>query len=202
MSIVSVSTRPSYWPVAIARAVVALALAAAITFNADHSPQFGLVVFGIFAVLTGIVVAVGSGRVSTTSAGRGLVITRGAIGVAAGVVAIAANDGGLGFLLYLVSVYAAITGGLEIYGSLRKSDASPATRDLLIVGMATAILALVFLLIPPDAVFAVGFLGAYGAVLGVFLVIAGLSLKWSAFPKADPSPADAAKAPTDGSVSL
>jgi uncharacterized membrane protein HdeD (DUF308 family) len=199
VSIVSVPTRPGYWPIAIARAVVALALAAAITFNADHSPQFGLIVFGIFAVLTGVVVAVGSARSTTSAAGRGLVIIQGVIGIVAGVVAIAANGGGLGFLLYLVSVYAAITGGLEIYGALRKSDASPATRDLLIVGIATAILALVFLLIPPDAVFAVGFLGAYGAVLGVFLVIAGLSLKWSSAKDAS---ARTAAATEDGSVSL
>jgi uncharacterized membrane protein HdeD (DUF308 family) len=177
--VASVQTRPSYWPVAIARAVVALALAAAICFNADHSPQFGLIVFGIFALVHGLVVALGASRSAATGSGKGLVIAQGAVGVVAGGLALAANGSGLGFLLYLVSVYAAITGGLEIYGALRKADASPATRDLLIVGIATAVLALVFLLIPPDAVFAVGFLGAYGAVVGVFLVIAGLSLKWA-----------------------
>jgi hypothetical protein len=48
-----------------------------------------------------------------------------------------------------------------------------------VVGAFTAIAALVFLLIPPDSLAAVGLLGAYGIVLGVYLAIAGLSLKWA-----------------------
>jgi hypothetical protein len=46
------------------------------------------------------------------------------------------------------------------------------------------VLAIVFLLLPPDAVTAVGLLGGYLVILGVYLVIGGLSLKWAAAPRA------------------
>ena len=44
-----------------------------------------------------------------------------------------------------------------------------------------------FLLLPPDSVTAVGLLGGYLVILGVYLVIGGFSLKWAAAPRADAS---------------
>ena len=47
-----------YWTVPVARAIVAFVPAAVITFNADHSAEFGLLVFGAFAVVSGLVTGV------------------------------------------------------------------------------------------------------------------------------------------------
>jgi hypothetical protein len=52
-------------------------------------------------------------------------------------------------------------------------------RDWLVVGAATAVLALAFLVLPPHAVVSVGLFGAYLVMLGVYLLIAGLSLRWA-----------------------
>ena len=57
-----------------------------------------------------------------------------------------------------------------------------AARDWIAVGALTALLAIVFLLLPPDAVTAVGLLGGYLVIVGVYLIIGGFSLKWAAAP--------------------
>ncbi|RIJ52746.1 hypothetical protein DZG03_16720, partial [Clavibacter phaseoli] len=49
--------RAAYWPVLLLRALPALALAAFITFSSDHSPSLGLVAFGLFAILSGLITA-------------------------------------------------------------------------------------------------------------------------------------------------
>ena len=100
------------------------------------------------------------------------------IAVVCGGAALAGNAGGSGLLLFLLSVYFATTGFLELYAGLRSRGRLTLARDWVLVGAFTAIAALVFLLIPPDALVAVGLLGAYGIVVGVYLAIGGLSLRW------------------------
>jgi uncharacterized membrane protein HdeD (DUF308 family) len=173
-----------YWTVPIVRAALALIPAAAITFNADHSAEFGLLVFGAFALSGGLAVGVLSRRTLTDSRDRSLFLVQGVVGVVAGALALAFHGGGLGFFLYLVTVWAAVTGFLELYSGIRARRRNPGDRDWMLVGAVTAVLALVFLLLPPNAVVSVGLLGAYLVMLGVYLVIAGLSLKWATTPDA------------------
>jgi len=186
----------NYWRVPLARAVLALALAAVTTFTVGHSPSFGLTVFGGFAVLTGVVIA-GQATANVMDRGlRSLFIVHGAASGILGVAALLGTSAGLLYYLYIVSVWAAVTGFLELYAGLRSRGRAAAAKDWLTVGTATAVLALVFLLVPPDyaqtfraadgadgvvtaSVLGVGLLGAYGALLGVYLIIAGLSLKWA-----------------------
>ncbi|WP_240605855.1 hypothetical protein [Planctomonas deserti] len=186
----------NYWRVPLARAVLALALAAVTTFTAGHSPQFGLTVFGAFALLSGLVTAALTAASLTDRRLRSLFLVHGAVSVVVGLAALIGSSAGLLFYLYLVSVWAAVTGFLELYAGLRSRGRVAAAKDWLTVGAATALLALVFLLVPPDyaeaftaadgvdgavtaSVLGVGLLGAYGALLGVYLIIAALSLKWA-----------------------
>ena len=172
-------TGTRYWTVPLARALVALVPAAVITFNADHSAQFGLYVFGVFALVNGVVTALTSWRTITDARDRTLFTVQGVVGVVAGVLALVLHAGGLGFFLYLVTVWAAVTGVLELYSGLRLRGRGDVTRDWLIVGVLTAVLSLAFLLLPPHAVVSVGLLGAYLVIIGVYLVIAGFSLLWA-----------------------
>jgi uncharacterized membrane protein HdeD (DUF308 family) len=165
-----------YWTVPVARAVVALVPAVVITFNADHSAEFGLLVFGAFALVNGLVTAALSWRSVTAAKDRRIFIIQGSVSVVAGVLALALQGGGLSFFLYIVSVWAAVTGVLELYTGIRVRGRGQVARDWLVVGALTAVLALVFLLLPPHAVVSVGLLGAYLVIIGVYLVIAGVSL--------------------------
>lgn len=173
---------PRYWTVPIGRALVALVAGIVITFNRDHSAVFGLVVFGGYAIVGGLFLALASWRMLRDARDRQLFVVQGLVGVVAGALALLFADGGLGFFLYLVSVWGAVTGFLELYSGLRRRRAASvgvSPRDWLSMGALTAALALACLLLPPNTVVSVGLFGAYLVVFGIFLVIGGLSLKWA-----------------------
>jgi uncharacterized membrane protein HdeD (DUF308 family) len=187
--------RAAYWPVPIARAIPAAALALLITFSADHSAQFGLLSFGVFGIVSGVVVAVMAVLRLGDSRVRSYVIAQGAITVVAGILALSLNHGGVRALFFTLTAFAAITGFLELYSGLRSRHRFTGSGDWFAVGAFTAVAALVFLLVPPGfhqsfrgpdgvnrvldaSVVVVGLLGAYAAIVAVYLLIAGLSAKW------------------------
>lgn len=179
----SAPERPRYWVVPVVRGLLALVPAAVITFSQNHAPELGLVVFGTWAIASGLIVGALSLRVVDERGIRSLFLVNAIVTVTAGLLALTV-PGGLPFLLYLVSVWAAVTGFVELYAGLRARGRTPAARDWIAAGAFTAVLAIVFLLLPPDSVTAVGLLGAYLVILGVYLVIGGFSLKWAAAPDA------------------
>ncbi|WP_448811896.1 HdeD family acid-resistance protein [Agromyces bauzanensis] len=174
--------RTDSWVVPVVRGALALIPGVAIAFSQDHSAQLGLLVFGIWALVSGVVVGALALRFTTTRGIRSLFAVNAVVTAAAGIIALTV-PGGLAFLLYLVSVWAAVTGFVEVYAGLRSRGRTPAARDWIAAGAFTAVLAIVFLLLPPDSVTAVGLLGAYLVILGVYLVIGGFSLKWAAAPE-------------------
>lgn len=203
--------RAAYWPMPIARAIPAAAFALVITFSADHSARFGLITFGVFGVAAGLVLAVMAWARLAGSPVRSFFLAQAAVTIAAGVAALALNGGGVRFLFLIVTIFAALTGFLELYSGLRTRRRFVASGDWLAVGALTAITALAFVLIPPEytqtysgpdhitrvldaSVVAVGALGAYAAILAVYLVIAGLSAKWGTQSAPPSTPAETAGA--------
>lgn len=201
----------AYWPVPVARAVPLLASAAAITFNPDHSPQVGLVAFGAAAAVGGVVLAAGSALRLTDRSSRTIAVLQGVVGAVIGALCLVFSHGQLPVLVAFVTAWAVLTGVLELLTGLRRRRRSPLARDWTTVGVLTLALAVVFLVVPPDysqqlggieqiegeltsSTVLVGILGAYGALVGVFLVIAGLSLKWQpGHPAAADTPDDKAR---------
>ncbi len=175
--------RTQYWVVPVVRGLLALVPAAVITFSPNHSPELGLLVFGAWAIASGLVVGALTLRLIDDRGIRSLFLVTAIATVAAGLLAVTV-PGALPFLLYLVSIWAAVTGFVELYAGLRARGRTSAARDWIAAGAFTAILALVFLVIPLDAVTAVGLLGGYFVILGVYLVIGGFSLKWAVAPGA------------------
>ena len=190
-------TRESrYWPIPVLRGVVALAVAVAVTFSVDHSPLLGYLSFGILAVSSGIIIAAGSLKLLTATGPRTPLLAQAIVSIVAGTIALVFPNSGVPFLLFLVSAWAAVTGFLELFVGLRSRRRRAFAKDWLFVGVLTAVFAVAILLIPADfaqhfigpdkveriitaSVIADGFIGAYAAILGVYLVIAGLSLKWA-----------------------
>lgn len=179
----------SYWLVPVLRAIPAVVVGLIIAFTEDHSPRVGLIAFGVFAVVTGAVLMLGSLRTLANRVVRGIFITQAVVALVTGAAALAFWESGPGILLFIVTMYAALTGALELYAGLRSRGAAPA-RDWATVGAYTAVAAIVFVLIPPDSILATGLIGAYGIILGVFLVIAGLSLKWASEKPGEVHPAE------------
>ena len=173
-----IQTPSRYWVVPAVRAVIALIAAVVVTFTQGaHTPVFGLVVFGCFAIADGIATAVLTFVLGPRSLTRTLFVIQGAIGVVAGVLALTLASSGLGLFLYLVTVWGALTGFLELYSGLRDRGRDAAARDWLVTGALTAVLALVLLLVPADALLAVGLFGAWAVIVGVFQGIGAVSLR-------------------------
>lgn len=170
--------RTRYWVVPVVRGLLALVPAAVITFSQNHSPELGLLVFGAWSIVSGLVVGALSLRLLDARGIRSLFVVNAVVTVSAGLLAMAV-PGGLPFLLYLVSVWAAVTGFVELYAGLRGRGRAAAARDWIAAGVLSAVLAIVFLVFPLDAVTTVGLLGGYLVILGVYLVIGGLSMKWA-----------------------
>jgi len=184
------------WYVPLARAIPAIALAIVVTFSADHSPRLGLVTLASFTLVAGAVILTASVLSPQRDIGRTLSITQGIITLTTAVAAFVATGGGQAYFVFLLTAFAAITGFIELYLGLRSLGRDASSRDWVFVGSLTALLALIVLLVPPGfsqpytgpdgidreltaSIVVVGILGAYWAILGVYLVIAAFSLKWS-----------------------
>ena len=137
----AVSAPVPFWPVQLARAVPALVVGLLITFSVDHSATFGLIVFGIFALTTGIILGWGASRIEDR-------------------------------VLRLVSVVHAVVAVLAIAVLLVPADyAAPWTvvdEGVTATGILTS------------QIVVVGIVGAYAFLIGVYLVIGGLSARWAA----------------------
>ncbi|WP_350348390.1 hypothetical protein ABIQ69_00220 [Agromyces sp. G08B096] len=169
---------PRYWVVPVVRGALAIVPAAVITFSQDHSPALGLTVFGVWAVVSGLVTGPLSLRLLADRVIRWLAAAQAVATVAAGITALIVPPG-LPALVVLLIAWAAVSGLLELFAGLRARGRSAVARDWLTVGGATALAAILFLVFPFDPVSIVGLLGAYLVIVGVLLVIGGLSLKWA-----------------------
>ncbi|WP_460948034.1 hypothetical protein [Okibacterium endophyticum] len=194
------------WMLPIARAIVAAITALVITFSPDHSAARGLAVFGCFAAVSAIVtLSLGVRPIRADRVGRSMLIAQAALSVVAAVVALvfAAQPSPLPALYAVIIIWALITGALELYSGLhaRRTAYSAVSRDWMIAGTLTILLAVAYLLVPPGlnqqyggienvegaltaSVVVVGVLGAYAAILAVHFIIGGLSLKWASAPHA------------------
>ncbi|AMM19283.1 hypothetical protein AX769_02960 [Frondihabitans sp. PAMC 28766] len=184
-----------YWPVPVLRAIPFLVLGMVTTFVNNHSAAVGLPVFGATTVAGGILLGLGSYRWLDDRTSRTLFIVQGAVGVVFGALALIFHGLGLTTLVALVTGWAVIAGVIELFAGLRRRRRSGLARDWMLLGGTTLVLGIVYLVVPTDydkpfggiehvpgsltsSTILVGIVGAYGALVGVFLVIQGLSLKW------------------------
>ncbi|MBA8989617.1 uncharacterized membrane protein HdeD (DUF308 family) [Curtobacterium pusillum] len=188
--------RARYWPVPVLRAVPAAIVALVITFSSNHAAGYGLLLFGGFAVVDGLVLLLaGATRLPADGRSRRTTQVQAVVTLAAAVAAFACNGFGLPAFIAVIVVFAVLTGALELTQGLRARRLSPFARDWMTIGGLTLLLAVAFLLTPPDysqqlggveqvtgildaSIVLVGLLGAYLAITAVFHVIAGLSHKW------------------------
>lgn len=190
--------RAAPWMLTAARALVALVLGLAVTFTGGHSARFGLVAFGVFGVVAGLVL-LGGALVALARTVRGSFVVQAAVTVVAGIVALAAgastaSTGGVIALVGIVSAFGILTGALELVAGLRARRADRAARDWILTGGLTLLLAVAFLVVPPGysqslggiekvagtltaPVVLVGLLGAWGIVVGVLQGISAVSLR-------------------------
>ena len=202
----------SPWILTAGRAVLALALGLVITFTSGHTATLGLVAFGVFAVISGLLL-LGAyiGRRAPVAA-RTPFRAAGLVSVVAGIAALVVPGGGIGYFVWVLSGWAIVTGALELVSGIRFRRTGVAWTDWITVGALTVILGIVTLVIPPDIsqpfsgekgveglltspIILVGMLGAWAVITGVLQAIAAASPKRTgrdASRTTEPAPASTA----------
>jgi uncharacterized membrane protein HdeD (DUF308 family) len=192
----AVAPSDRYWALVLVRAILAAVIALVITFSPDHSPALGLLALGGFAIATGAILVAGTRQLTGERMPRLLFLLQGALLLVGGILALSFSWADLPFLLFLTAALFAATGAVELLAGLRARGTVSAARDWVFVGAAGVVFGVAVLLIPVDysqaitipdkvvpnltaSVILVGALGAYAAIVAVYLVIAGLSLKWA-----------------------
>ncbi|MFZ7086496.1 DUF308 domain-containing protein [Curtobacterium sp. RRHDQ10] len=187
--------RARYWPVPVLRAIPAAVVALVITFSSNHGAGYGLLLFGGFAIVEGVLLGLGSARRLDDRSARRMALVQSVVSIVAGVVALLLAGSGLPAFIAVVTVFAVVTGVIELLQGVRARRTSSFARDWMTVGGLTVALAVAFLVTPPDyskqlggvervtgtldsSIILVGLLGAYLALTAVFHLIAGLSHKW------------------------
>lgn len=161
------------------RAVAAAALAVVVTFALDHSApaRFGLAAMGGYLVVQAVVLAVCSPGLALSRAGRALVLVRAAVSLVGGVIALVGLDGGIGLLRPLESLVFLAIGAIEIVGGLRRTERADLSGDAVVVGGLQVLVGIVLLVFDSDALLAVGVLGAWGAIVAVYLGISAANIR-------------------------
>jgi hypothetical protein len=184
----------AYWYVPLARAIPVAALACVVTFaGGNYTPDFGLFVFGGFALVAGVLGVLLS-IIALSGVNRTIFLIQAVVSVLIGAVALFGWHTGLPLFLALVSIWGVVSGFAELYAGVRVRRRRAVARDWMFVGGVTVLLAIFALVIPPGyvqhytdptgprvlntSVMVVGALAIYGAIVAVYLLIAAFSLKW------------------------
>lgn len=188
----------SLWKSMLLRAIPVLIGALVITFTPDHGPRFGFTVFGAVLLWTGVIVGFESVGIPNHPI-RPLVFARSILTALTGGFALFMATGGHDWatvqsFILTVSIWAVLTGLIELSGVPIARRHRFYASEILMSGALTLLLGVIVATVPPDldaeyggieqvegsltaSVQAVGFVGAYFAVLGVLLVIEALSLR-------------------------
>lgn len=188
----------SLWKSMLFRALPALIGALVITFTQEHNARFGFIVFGAVALWSGVIVGFEAVGIKGHPL-RGFVFSRSILGALAGGFSLFMGTGGHDWatvqsFIWTVAVWAIVTGGIELIAALIFRKQSMYRNEILLSGAITMLLGIIVAFVPPELdadyggieniegsltadVQAIGFVGAYFAVLGVLLVIEAISLR-------------------------
>lgn len=168
-----------YHVVSFVRSAILSALGLAVAFSYGHTAQFGLVSFGVMALVTSVSLGVLAVGLETSTNARGLHIWQSLVSLVVGSLAIGLSTSGTLFLLWAVVLWSLLVGVAEIFAGWRLASGSALRKDWFIQGSITVILALVVLSQSADSVAVIGFVGAWAIIMGVYLAIAGFSARWA-----------------------
>ena len=185
------------WVAMLVRALPAAVAAMVITFTQDHNPSFGFLVYGAFALATGVLIGFEAIGIPHHPA-RALTFARSIVSALAGGAALVfgavphlATPAGF---IWHVAAWAIITGLLELAAGWVTRRLPLFSREVLISGALTLILGVLVAIIPPElseqyggvenvdgtltaSMQSIGYFGAYAAVLAVLLIIEALTLR-------------------------
>lgn len=168
-----------YYVVSFVRSITLLAVGLAIAFTAGHTAQFGLITFGVMALVSSVTLGVLAGGLESSTRARGLHIWQSLVSLVVGALAVGLSTTGTLFLLWAIVLWSLLVGVAEAFAGWRLPAGSALRQDWIVQGAMTVLLALVVLSQSADSVAVVGFVGAWAIIMGVYLAIAGFSARWA-----------------------
>lgn len=188
----------SLWKSMLFRALPALIGALVITFTQEHTARFGFVVFGAVALWSGVIVGFEAVGIKGHPL-RSFVFARSLLGALVGGYCLFMGTGGHDWatvqnFIWTVAIWAIVTGAIELVAGLVFRKQSMYRSEIVLSGAITMLLGIIVAFVPPELdadyggiehiegsltaeVQAIGFVGAYLAVLGVLLVIEAFTLR-------------------------
>jgi uncharacterized membrane protein HdeD (DUF308 family) len=174
------------------RAALGLALGLAITFTGGHTATFGLIAFGVYALASGVLILAATFGPRAATEARTAFRASGIVSAVAGIAALVLPSGGIGYLVWVLSGWAIVTGALELVSGIRARGRVTGWTDWVTVGALTVLLGVIALVIPPDIadafsgdkgagglltspIIIIGMLGAWAVITGVLQAIAAAS---------------------------
>jgi uncharacterized membrane protein HdeD (DUF308 family) len=166
-----------WWAIAL-RAAAAILLGVIAIFMPGPTLAAIVIVFGIFAIIDGILAIVAAVRGFRRKERWWPMLLEGLVGIAAGAIAIFWPGIGALALTYLVAAWALVTGAFEVAAAIRLRKVMTGEWLLLIAGLLSIVLAVLVALFPgTGALLLVWWLGAYAFAYGVISLVLALRVR-------------------------
>lgn len=166
-----------HWWAILIRGIVAVLFAFLAIFATGFTLNILLIFLGIYLLLDGLFAVIGS-LSATDHKNWWMLLLEGLISIGAGVIVFVWPGITLLILVYLVAIWAIITGIFEFLASLSATWAQPGKIFLGVVGVLSVILGIVIFLNPLFSLTAVVWLiGIYALVIGLALIFFSFKLK-------------------------
>ena len=168
----------SRWGWVVARGVIAIVFGLLALARPGTLTLSLMLLFGAYAIVGGIAAVIGAAARGRSGYSWGMLLLDGLLGIAVGVLALLAPATMLMAFVWVVGIWAIVTGVLEIGSAIRVRKLIRHEWALGLAGVASVVLGVIFLMKPLAGGLAlIWWLGAYALVFGVFMVVLGFRLR-------------------------
>lgn len=169
-----------HWWAILVRGVVAILFALLAFFATGFTLNLLLIFLGVYLVLDGLFAVVGAVMAAPNHNNWWILMLEGLVSLIAGIMIFAWPGISLVVMLYIIAIWAIVTGIFEFLASIGASWAAPGKVFLGTTGVLSIILGVMVFIYPELSLAAIIWLiGIYALVIGVSMIFLGLKLRAS-----------------------
>jgi uncharacterized membrane protein HdeD (DUF308 family) len=167
-----------HWWSILVRGIVALLFALLAFFATGFTLSLLVIFLGVYLVLDGLFAIIGGLMACCDHKNWWMLLIEGIVSLAAGIFVLLWPEISLVIMLYIVAIWAILTGIFEFIASMTASWAAPGKVFLGTTGVLSIILGVMVVIYPTFSLAAITWLlGIYALVIGVSLIFMGLRLR-------------------------
>ena len=171
-------TETGHWWALALRGVIAILFGLAALLRPDIALGALILLFGAYALVDGVFAIVGVFRGTRAGTPRWLLLLEGVVSVLAGIIAFVYPGLTAIALLYLVAVWAIITGLAEIATAIRLRQEITGEWALILGGIFSVLFGVLLAVLPGVGILSlIWLIGAYAVVFGVLLLIVAFQVR-------------------------